>query len=347
MIEYGTRTAAVPPSMTIREALETRGLSQKEFAVRMGMSEKHISHMLNNKTSITPETALRLEMVFGVPASFWNSLEANYRDDLARVDEERAMCEEFAIARAFQYAKLVKHGIVQHAVTLIERVRNLRAFFEVHRLRALSDLAIPGISFRMLGDDSDAKDYMAAAWSQKVRLTARSIETKPFCVRSLNSALPKIRSLTRLEPKDFLAELPPLLASNGVAYVLYPHIPGSRMHGASFRDGKKIVLGLTGRCNSDDRFWFDLFHELGHIISEDIENGSSDEQERAADRFAADTLIPQDDYRDICALKKITRDDITAFAANIGIAPSIVVGRLQKDRKIPYNRYNDVKKKVN
>jgi len=34
------------------------------------------------------ETALQLERVLGVPASFWNNLEQNYREHLARVKEE-------------------------------------------------------------------------------------------------------------------------------------------------------------------------------------------------------------------------------------------------------------------
>ncbi len=38
---------ATPPGATIKEQLIDRGLSQKEFALRMGMSEKHISKLIN------------------------------------------------------------------------------------------------------------------------------------------------------------------------------------------------------------------------------------------------------------------------------------------------------------
>ena len=67
---------ATPPGATIKEQLLDRGLSQKEFAVRMGMSEKHISKLINGDVQLTPEVAVRLEMVLGVPAKFWNKLEA-------------------------------------------------------------------------------------------------------------------------------------------------------------------------------------------------------------------------------------------------------------------------------
>ena len=70
----------VIPGATIREQLSDRGMSQKEFAARMDMSEKHISKLVNGEVQLTPETAIRLEIVLGVPASFWNKLEAIYRE---------------------------------------------------------------------------------------------------------------------------------------------------------------------------------------------------------------------------------------------------------------------------
>ena len=71
---------AVPPGTTIHEQLENRGMSQREFAQRMGMSEKHISRLINGKVELTPEVALRLESVLGIPAKFWNNLESIYRE---------------------------------------------------------------------------------------------------------------------------------------------------------------------------------------------------------------------------------------------------------------------------
>ena len=54
---------ATPPGATIKEQLLDRGLRQKEFAVRMGMSEKHISKLINGEVQLTPDVAVRLEMV--------------------------------------------------------------------------------------------------------------------------------------------------------------------------------------------------------------------------------------------------------------------------------------------
>lgn len=80
---------AIPPGATIREQLEDRGMSQKEFAARMAMSEKHISHLINGTVQLTTDVANRLEMVLGIPASFWNNLEAIYRAKLARGNAQK------------------------------------------------------------------------------------------------------------------------------------------------------------------------------------------------------------------------------------------------------------------
>ena len=62
---------AAPPGATIKEQLIDRGMSQKEFAARMEMSEKHISNLINGEVHLTADVAMRMEMVLGLPASFW------------------------------------------------------------------------------------------------------------------------------------------------------------------------------------------------------------------------------------------------------------------------------------
>jgi len=79
---------ATPPGVTIKEQLAENGMSEKEFAQRMGISEKHISRLVNGEVKLTPEMAVRLEMVLGVPAKFWNNLEAIYQSELAKANSK-------------------------------------------------------------------------------------------------------------------------------------------------------------------------------------------------------------------------------------------------------------------
>lgn len=69
---------AIPPGEILLEVLESIGMTQNELAIRMGRPKKTINEIIKGKTMITPSTALELERVLGVPATFWLNLENNY-----------------------------------------------------------------------------------------------------------------------------------------------------------------------------------------------------------------------------------------------------------------------------
>ena len=104
---HSKNTIAIPPGATIREQLENRGMKQNEFALRMGLSEKHISRLINGQVELTQDVALRLESVLGVPASFWNNLEVVYREKITRVIAESELERDSELASAFPYSKMV------------------------------------------------------------------------------------------------------------------------------------------------------------------------------------------------------------------------------------------------
>lgn len=128
---------AIPPGATIREQLENRGMKQKEFAQRMGLSEKHISRLINGQVALTQDVALRLESVIGVPASFWNNLEIIYREKLARIIWENDLERDTKIVNAFPYSKMATLGWVKATRKTEEKALNLRRFFEVANLDLL------------------------------------------------------------------------------------------------------------------------------------------------------------------------------------------------------------------
>ena len=113
---------ATPPGATIKEQLNDRGMSQKEFAARMDMSEKHISKLINGDVQLTPEVAVRLEMVLGVPAKFWNNLEAVYREKIIKVEAENDMDADEALAKQLPYNEMAKFGWVPETRVSQKRV---------------------------------------------------------------------------------------------------------------------------------------------------------------------------------------------------------------------------------
>lgn len=335
---------ATPPGATIKEQLEYRGMSQREFAQRMDYSEKFISQLINGQVELTSNTAHRLEMVLGVPSTFWMSLEARYREKLLKVEDENSLDEDKQIARKFPYAQMAKLGWVEPTRSATDKVFALRKFFEVVRLSLLGeDRLAPGIAYRRQKETAES-EYALLAWAQKAKIDAREITTGKINVGKLEECIPKLRELTSMDPADFQPLLVSMLAQCGIATVFLPHLEHTFLNGATFYDGSKIVLALTLRGADADKFWFSLFHELAHVINGHIGRtaGTTEEEERTADAFARDALIPPESYAQIAVGNK-THSSVMSFANEIGIAPGIVVGRLQKDGYLPYSQLNGLK----
>lgn len=335
---------ATPPGATIREQLNDRGMSQKEFAVRMDMSEKHISKLINGEVQLTPEVAVRLEVVLGIPAKFWNNLEAIYREKLIKVKAENAMDADKALAKQLPYSEMAKFGWIPETRDLKEKVINLRKYFEVVELSLLENKQVTRIACRRLAV-TEKSDFALMAWAQEAKILARNIETLPIDIKRLINIIPEIRYMTVLKPKEFCPKIKRMLSECGIALVFLPHLKGSFLQGVSFLDGNKIVVGLTARGKDADKFWFSLFHELAHIVLGHIGqiDGTTDQDENDADMWSRDTLISQKSFADFIGKSDFSTISIQEFAKTIGIAPGIVVGRLQNEGYIKYSMMNELK----
>lgn len=335
---------ATPPGATIKEQLLDRNMSQKEFSIRMEMSEKHISKLINGDVQLTSDMAFRLEIVLGVPAQFWNRLESIYREKLIKIKAENDMESDLLLVEKLPYSEMAENGWVPETKEPQEKVIYSRKFFEVVNLDLIRDPRLNKIACRKISD-SENTDYALLAWAQKAKLEARKIDTAPINITALNSRITEIRKMTSLTPAEFCPKLKQLLSDCGIALIFLPNIGGAFLHGATFCDGDKIVVALTVDGNDADKFWFSLFHELAHILYGHIKqnSGTSTEDEQAADDFARDSLIPLKEFTVLIEKNDFSKDAIRRFAAYAGIDTAIVVGRLQNEGYIESNHYNELK----
>ena len=154
--------------------------------------------------------------------------------------------------------------------------------------------------------------------------------------------------MTVRKPAEFLPRMREIFAECGIAFVLLPHLKNSGVNGAvKWVSEDRVVLAMNNRGLDADKFWFSLFHELGHILLGHINqsNGTTIEDENAADNFAKETLIPTAEFNAFTSLNDFSKASIYSFAQEQNILCGIVVGRLQKEGFINYNRCNDLKTK--
>ncbi|MCC8121844.1 MAG: HigA family addiction module antidote protein [Oscillospiraceae bacterium] len=72
----------IHPGETLAEVIEDRKMTQRELAIRTGMTEKHISSVIHGESGISVAFAMKLEYSLGIEASVWPKLQANYAREL-------------------------------------------------------------------------------------------------------------------------------------------------------------------------------------------------------------------------------------------------------------------------
>lgn len=72
------------PATLLRNTLAVLGMRQVDLAKRAGLSAKHVNQIAKGVVGVTPEVALKLEHVTGVPAMEWNRVNAAHQVGLLR-----------------------------------------------------------------------------------------------------------------------------------------------------------------------------------------------------------------------------------------------------------------------
>lgn len=73
------------PGDVIKEELEVRGISQKEFASRTGISYTMLNEILNSKRPVTSDIALIFEAALGINPEMLVNMQSRYNMAQARM----------------------------------------------------------------------------------------------------------------------------------------------------------------------------------------------------------------------------------------------------------------------
>ncbi|TCN39317.1 plasmid maintenance system antidote protein VapI [Kribbella orskensis] len=342
---------ASPPGDTIREALDERGLSLTQFADMMACSPERASGLLDGAEPISLELGRRLADTIGATTQFWMSRDAQYRDDLDRVNADRW-------AESLPTAEMRKLGWLPKTSDWHERLDACLQFFGVPDLRTWDDTygsLLATAKFRT-SPKIRTDEAAVAVWLRQGEVEAQHLNVGRWNPARFRDVLADAKSLTReKDPAIFLPALTTLCASAGVAIVVVRSPQGCPASGVARRLGSgNPLLVLSGRHRSDDHLWFTFFHEAAHALLHDpglvfvdeLAPGSpaASDVEREADKFAEDILCPRSLLEMLPSGRITTRDVIRASRA-AGVAPGIVVGQLQHNGMLGYDQLNSLKRR--
>lgn len=346
---------AVAPGETLLEVLEEEGMSQAELARRTGLSTKHISQIANGHVPISTDVAIRLERATGVAARLWNNLESRHQERLARIQEDERLELELGLLDQLPIDAMTRLGILTRRAHPRRRLREVYEFFGVANRAALEATwgAIMASFRRSRSHPSDP--WAVAVWLRLGELQAADISCRPFDAHRFRATLRDARTLTQeRDPSVWHPLLVELCAGSGVAVVIVDEIGGARTHGAArWLAPDRALIQLSIRYRWSDIFWFSFFHEGKHILNQAKRSivletkdgtGSQPASEAAADRFAAQFLIPAEAAAELASLRSL--DEVAGFAERLGIHPGIVVGRLQHEGLWPRTHGNGLRQRL-
>lgn len=336
------------PGKTLSEKLSEMGMSIKEFAVRTSKPEKTIIAVINGKSSITTEMAVSFENVTKIPASFWLRKQQSYDEYVERKNREAAAAASAEWMQKFPIAELIKRGWIESATSIEGKVYTLFSFFAISTERAWNDYYINQelkVAFRI--SLAHAKDpHAMSAWLRRGEIQAGNISLDvPYNEKELKLMLPRMKQLMVDESTDFFPLLQQLCADCGIKLISTECLPKAPISGATRWINDVPVIQISNRYKRYDIFWFNFFHEIGHILlhgKKDIfleKAGCFDQdiiKEQEADRFASNILLSQSEEQNIIDSQDYSVPAIRRAAIKYGTHPAVIVGRLQHRKVIDY-----------
>lgn len=342
------------PGESISDLLKERGWTQSDLAMRTGFSTKHVNLLLKGDAAISEETALKFERVLGSTARFWLSLEAQYREHLARRAAINALAQHVDWLKELPLSDMVKFGWVRKSADKAQQMFECLRYFGVADVAAWRQKYEQPVAAYRGSVKLTRIPASVSAWLRCGERAAEDMGLGDFDRDGFEKVLQEIRELTREgDPTIFIPKLVAICARVGVAVVLAPAPRGCPVSGAAkwlTKNTALIMLSLRGK--TDDKLWFSFFHETGHLLKHgkrmtflDIlgEDGLNVQEEREADVFACDTLISRADYKALSDSTTLDESAIKTFAQRLKIAPGIVIGRLQYDHRIKWQQFNHLK----
>ncbi len=87
------------PGLSVRhDCLKPLGLSVTEAARKLGVSRKQLSDIVNGRSGISPDMAIRLDKAFGGGADTWHRLQSTWKLAQARKKARHIRVERLASA---------------------------------------------------------------------------------------------------------------------------------------------------------------------------------------------------------------------------------------------------------
>jgi HTH-type transcriptional regulator/antitoxin HigA len=323
----------------------------------LGRPGRLVSELIAGKRAITPETAKGLGQAFGTGAQFWLNMESSYQLSKVKGDGSNAVARRAKLYEMAPVKEMTRRFWIQQTDNIDVLEKSVCSFYGKPSLDApmprLAHAARKGSSYEELTAPE-------AAWLCRVRQLAKAMEVGGFSEIAFAAVFNQLK--TMLRDADAVRQVPAVLASAGVRFLIVETLPSTRIDGVClWLNPDSPVIALSLRYDRIDAFWHTLLHECAHVkykdgltgdvyLDVDLVGDEADsyaakpEAEQKADEFAAGFSIPRAELDGFIARVRplFSKTRIQGFAAKLNIHPGLVVGQLQHRKLIPYSHSREM-----
>lgn len=339
---------AFHPGSYVEDIIEDLNITQKEFAAKLGTTEKSLSKLVNGEDNLSSEMAHKLSKLTGISINTWMNIQNKYDQKVLEINDRKTE-DEAKICKLIDFKYFKDNGFVENKkYSLKEKIEQIRAILKVSNLVMLRGFNT-SVSYR------NTKDFdEKAIVNSNVMLEIATGIARNQCDTKLDKAklkkyLPEIKQMTLQSPGEFYKRLKSILLECGIVLVALPNLPNASINGAvkKFRNGS-IMLLISDKNKGADIFWFSIMHEIAHILNGDFSSDLADKdlyekKELKADESARDFFIEKSQYDAFVNNGDFSRAAIINISNQWMIHPCILLGRLQKEKLVNYTYCHDLK----
>lgn len=342
----------IPTGNIIKDYLEEFNINQKQLSVSTGLSEKHISNVLKGKSRVTEEFALKIEKVMpSVKADYWMNYESKYQLDLLRQKERYSLENQNLneLSKRFRFREIFKDLKLRQSEQAIEMLKILKiSSFDLFENK-YSKLCV---DFMEDGGKKEAIAIWLNLCENEIDIQNDELDevkyNKDKLLKNINKF--KILALNYADSEKSLDNCRALFNSLGIYFVVYEANINCKVRGALLSYRGKPTIYISRKDKRHSYIWFAIFHEIAHLILHYVKNDisiTSDTdaiaditiEEKEANTYARNFLIPEKDYLDFVNKKQFNKSSIINFAAKNEILPCFIVDFLKHDKLIKYDRF--------
>lgn len=336
---------------SLGEAIDThlcnRSWTQADLAHVLGWPQQKLSDLANDRSPLRPDDALDLAEALGGTGTDWMMLKVRQSLNVAkgsRLAEERLteIRQRTRVELLLPTREMIRRGMLPAG----DAEDLERAACDLLEVRSLDEESPFNASARR-SDQTEPLSRQQRAWIAE----ARRRLPKELGIVAPNSKLQSLgRSLaTTVRTIEELQLLPDRFEAHGIGLVHIPQYMGGRIDGVcTVVDGHPLIA-ISGRGGRFDKVLFTIAHELAHVmlghlsgtsmfISEPEETvgikADADISETQADLCASQWLLPDFGTNET---GPFTAERINQLAGQRGVNPGLVIGRLQREGRIPWS----------